>query len=51
MPGGRGGELGLRVSADVRNMVTSADGSHAVLTSQEFSSELWALDNLLSALK
>jgi hypothetical protein len=49
--GGEPDFTGLRISSDVQQIVSSADGTRIALVSRETTSELWALDHVLSALK
>jgi Tol biopolymer transport system component len=49
--GGASESTDLRVPATVQLMITSPDGSHMALFSREHASELWALDNVVAALK
>jgi Tol biopolymer transport system component len=49
--GGQPKFTGLRISTHVLAMASAGDGLHVALVSQESTSELWSLDNVLSAVK
>ncbi len=48
--GGQPESTGVRVPAGVKAIVPAPDGSHVALYSQEYASELWAIDNITSDL-